>query len=40
MDNSLEETVRFKRQFKRALIVFAVVELIVTAVGLFYFVHK
>jgi len=31
MEDSLEETIRFKRQFKRALIVFAVVEFIVTA---------
>jgi hypothetical protein len=31
MENSLEETIRFKRQMKRALIVFAVVEFIVTA---------
>ena len=40
MDNSLEESVRFKRRFKRALIVFAVVEFIVTAVGMFYFINK
>ena len=40
MDNSLEETVRFKRRFKRALIAFAVIEFIVTAVGMFYFLHK
>jgi len=40
MENDLEETLRFKRRFKRALIVFAVIELIVTAVGMFYFVHK
>ena len=31
MENSLEETIRSKRQFKRALIAFAVVEFIVTA---------
>ena len=31
MQNSLEETIRSKRQFKYALIVFAVVEFIVTA---------
>lgn len=31
MQNSLEETMRSKRQFKRALIVFAVIEFIVTA---------
>lgn len=40
MDNSLEDTIRFKRRFKRALIVFAVVEFVVTAVGIFYFLHK
>ena len=40
MENELEETIRFKRGFKRALIVFAVIELIVTAVGMVYFVHK
>ena len=40
MDNSLEETVRFKRRFKRALIAFAVIEFIATAVGMFYFLHK
>ena len=40
MDNSLEETVRFKRRFKRALIAFAVIEFFVTAVGMFYFLHK
>ena len=40
MDNSLEETVRFKRRFKRALIAFAVIEFLVTAVGMFYFLHK
>ena len=31
MQNSLEESIRSKRQLKRALIVFAVVEFIVTA---------
>ena len=40
MDESLEETVRFKRRFKRALIVFAVVEFIVTAFGVFYALKK
>lgn len=40
MDNSLEETIRSKRQFKRALIVFAVVEFIAMAVGMFYFLNK
>ena len=40
MENSLEETIRFKRRFKRALILFAVVEFIVMAVGMFYYVQK
>ena len=40
MQNSSDETLRFKRGFKRALIVLAVVEFIVTAVGLFYYVQK
>ena len=40
MDNSLEDTLRSKRRFKRALIVFAVVEFIVMAVGMFYFLNK
>lgn len=40
MQNSLEETIRSKRQFKRALIVFAVVEFIVIAFVLGYFVQK
>ena len=40
MDNSLEDAIRFKRRFKRALIVFAVVEFIVTAVGMIYFFQK
>ena len=31
MQNSLDETIRSKRQFKRALIVFAIAEFIVTA---------
>jgi len=31
MQNSLEETLRSKRQFKYALILFAIVEFIVTA---------
>ena len=31
MQNTIEETARSNRQFKRALIVFAVVEFIVTA---------
>ena len=40
MENSLEQTVMSKGRFKRALIVFAVVEFIVMAVGIFYFVNK
>ena len=40
MQNSLEETLRSKRQFKRALIVFAVVEFIVTAFVMGYVVQK
>ena len=40
MDESLEDTVRFKRSFKRALIVFAVVEFVVTAFGVFYALKK
>jgi len=40
MLNNLEESIRFKRQFKRALIVFAVVEAIVTTFVMFYMAHK
>jgi hypothetical protein len=40
MENSSEETLKFKRGFKRALIILAVVEFVVTAVGLFYYVQK
>ena len=40
MQNSLEETIRSKRQFKRALIVFAVVEFIVMAFVMGYVVQK
>jgi hypothetical protein len=41
MENSSEEdTLKFKRGFKRPLIIFAVVEFIVMAVGLFYYVQK
>jgi hypothetical protein len=40
MENSSEETLKFKRGFKRALIIVAVVEFVVTAVGLFYYVQK
>jgi hypothetical protein len=40
MQESLEESIRFKRWSKRALIVLAVVEFIVTALGVFYATHK
>jgi hypothetical protein len=40
MQNSLDETIRSKRQFKRALIVFAVVEVIVTAFVVGYALQK
>ena len=40
MQNSLEEGVRSKRLLKRALIVFAVVEFIVTAFVLSYALQK
>ena len=40
MEDSLEESVRFKRRFKRALIGLAVVEFIVTVVGMYYYVHR
>lgn len=38
MQDSSDESLRFKRNFKRAVIVFAVVEFIVMAVGMFYYV--
>ena len=40
MQNTSDDSVRFNRNFKRALIVFAIVEFIVTAVGLYYYVQK
>lgn len=40
MQNSLEETIKSKRQFKRALIVFAVVEFIVMAFVLGRYIVK
>jgi hypothetical protein len=40
MQNSSDDTLKFKRNMKRALIVFAVVEFIVMAVGMFYYVQK
>jgi len=36
----MEESVRSKRQMKRAVIVFAIVEFIVTAFVMFYMVKK
>jgi hypothetical protein len=38
MQNSSDDNLKFKRNMKRALIVFAVVEFIVMAVGMFYYV--
>ena len=38
MQNSSDDTVKFKRNMKRALIIFAVVEFIVMAVGMFHYV--
>lgn len=40
MQNSLEETTKSKRQIKRALIVFAVVEFVVTVFVMFFMVKK
>ena len=40
MQNNLEETIRSKRQFKRVLIVFAIVEFIVTAFVLGHVIQK
>jgi len=40
MENSSEDSLSFKRGFKRALIILAVIEFIVTAVGMYYYVHK
>ena len=40
MQNTSDDTVKFNRNFKRALIVFAIVEFIVTAVGLYYYVQR
>jgi len=38
MQDSSDDTVKFKRNMKRALIIFAVVEFIVMAVGMFHYV--
>jgi hypothetical protein len=40
MQESLEESVTFKRRFKRVLIALAIVEFIVTAIGVFYAMKK
>ena len=40
MENSAKDTISFNRGFKRALIILAVVEFVVTAVGLFYYMKK
>jgi len=40
MQERSEESVRFRRQFKRALIIFGVVEAIVTVFVMYYVVHK
>lgn len=40
MQQGLDESVRFKRQMKRALIVLAVIEFVATVVGVYYAVHK
>jgi hypothetical protein len=40
MQTDSEETLKFKRGLKRALIILAVIEFIVTAVGMYYYVHK
>ena len=40
MQDSLEDSVRSKRQLKRVVIVFAIVEFIVTAVVMFYATQK
>jgi hypothetical protein len=40
MQDTAEQTLKFKRNMKRALIIFAIVEFVVMAVGLFYYVQK
>ena len=40
MQDTSEETLKFKRNAKRALIIFAIIEFVVTAVGLFFYVRK
>jgi len=40
MQQGLDESVKFKRQMKRAFIVLAVIEFIVMAVGVYHVIHK
>ena len=40
MQENLEESATFKKRFKRILIALAVVEFVVTVVGVFYAMHK
>jgi len=40
MQESLEDSVTFKRRFKRVLIVLAIIEFIVTAFAVFYALKK
>jgi len=40
MENSVEESIKSKRQIKRALIIFAIVEFVVTVYGIFYVLKK
>jgi hypothetical protein len=40
MQESLEDSVTFKRRFKRVLIVLAIIEFIVTAFAVFYAMKK
>ena len=40
MQNSSEESLNSKRVFKRVLIVLAVIESIVTAVGMYYYLQR
>jgi hypothetical protein len=40
MQNSSDESLKSNRLFKRALIILAVIEFILTVVGMYYYVHK
>jgi len=40
MQNTSEESVKFNRQFKRALIVFAIIEFVVTVLVVVRFIQK